>query len=357
MTNSASSGVSASFGIVQGEFNLELDLTVAPGEVVAVLGPNGAGKSTMLRALVGLSPIDHGSIRFDDVIVDDPAADVFVEPAMRRIGVVFQEYRLFPHMTVADNVAFGLRSAGASKHAARSASQEWIDRLDLVALSSRKPGELSGGQAQRVALARALATKPRALLLDEPLSALDIATRQDVRTQLTHHLREFTGPTVLVTHDPLDALVLADRVVVLEGGRVTQQGTTHEVAQRPATPYVASVMGLNLLRGRALAGLVQLDDGGELQAPDASIVGPVLVAMRPTAISLHEHQPEGSARNVWQGLVDTIQPVGDRVRVSVSGAPSVVVDVTRNAVSELGLAAGHAVWLSTKATELEVYPG
>jgi molybdate transport system ATP-binding protein len=255
-------GIEASFGIDQGQFNLELDLQVAPGEVVAVLGPNGAGKSTLLRALVGLTPIDRGSIRIDDVIVDDPATDVLVEPAKRRIGVVFQEYRLFPHLTVADNVAFGLRSGGASKQVARSASQEWIERLDLAALSSRKPGELSGGQAQRVALARALATNPRALLLDEPLSALDIATRQDVRTQLTHHLREFTGPTVLVTHDPLDALVLADRVVVLEGGRVTQEGTTHGVAQRPSTPYVASVMGLNLLRGKALAGLVQLEDGG-----------------------------------------------------------------------------------------------
>jgi len=357
MTGVGAAGIDATIGMDRGEFTLEVSLAVAPGEVVAVLGPNGAGKSTLLRALVGLTPIDRGSIRLDDVLVDDPAQDVLIEPAKRRIGVVFQEYRLFPHLTVADNVAFGLRSGGASKQVARSSSQEWIHRLDLAALGSRKPGELSGGQAQRVALARALATNPRALLLDEPLSALDIATRQDVRTQLTHHLREFTGPTVLVTHDPLDALVLADRVVVLEGGRVTQEGTTHEVAQRPSTPYVASVMGLNLLRGKALAGIVHLDAGGELQAPDASIAGPVLVAVRPTSISLHEKRPEGSARNVWQGSVDTIQPVGDRVRVSVSGAPSVVVDVTRNAVNELGLAAGHAVWLSTKATELEVYPG
>ena len=357
MIDDSTQGIHATIGIDRGSFTLDMSLTVAPGEVVAVLGPNGAGKSTLLRGLVGLTPIDRGSIRLDDVVVDDPDADVLIEPAKRRIGVVFQEYRLFPHLTVEDNVAFGLRSAGFGKRAAQVASQEWIDRLELAALRARKPGELSGGQAQRVALARALATKPRALLLDEPLSALDIATRQDVRTHLSGHLRQFAGPTVLVTHDPLDALVLADRVVVLEGGRVTQQGTTHEVTQRPSTPYVASVMGLNLLRGKALAGIVRLDDGGELQAPDASIAGPVLVAIRPTAISMHQHRPEGSARNVWQGLVGTIQPVGDRVRVSVSGAPTVVVDVTRNAVSELGLAAGHAVWLSTKTTELEVYPG
>ena len=357
MTDPVAKGIHATIGMDRGEFTLDMSLTVAPGEVVAVLGPNGAGKSTLLRGLVGLTPIDRGLIRFDDVVVDDPAADVLVEPAKRRIGVVFQEYRLFPHLSVAENVAFGLRSSGASKQAARTASQEWIDRLDLAALSARKPGELSGGQAQRVALARALATKPRALLLDEPLSALDIATRQDVRSHLSGHLREFAGPTVLVTHDPLDALVLADRVVVLESGRVTQVGTTHEVAQRPSTPYVASVMGLNLLRGRARAGVVLLDDGGELQAPDATIAGPVLVAVRPTAISLHAHRPEGSARNVWPGSVDNVQPVGDRVRLSVSGAPSVVVDVTRSAVADLALVQGSSVWLSTKATELEVYPG
>jgi len=349
-------GIEASFGIDQGEFNLELDLQVAPGEVVAVLGPNGAGKSTMLRALVGLTPIDRGSIRINNVVLDNPDADIFIEPAKRRIGVVFQEYRLFPHLSAEDNIAFGLRSSGMGKTAARNGSREWIERLDLAALSQRKPGELSGGQAQRVALARALAVGPSALLLDEPLAALDVATRQDVRNELSKHLRQFTGPTVIVTHDPLDALVLADRVVVLESGRVTQVGTTQEVAQRPATAYVASVMGQNLLKGMAAAGTVQLDDGGELQAPDSTMSGRVLVSVRPSAILLHDERPQGSARNVWAGQIDTVQPIGDRVRISVKGQPSVVVDVTRSAVDELGLMAGRAVWLSTKSTELEVYP-
>jgi molybdate transport system ATP-binding protein len=356
MTPEQCAGISAAIGVDQGAFTLEVDLAVAPGEVLAVLGPNGAGKTTMLRALVGLTRIDRGNIRINDVVLDSPTTDVFVEPSRRRIGVVFQEYRLFPHLSVEDNIAFGPRSTGAGKAASRMASQEWIDRLELGALRHRKPGDLSGGQAQRVALARALAVRPSALLLDEPLSALDSVTRQDVRTQLAAHLREFSGPTLLVTHDPIDALVLADRVVVLEGGRVTQSGTTHEVARRPATAYVASVMGQNLLRGTATQGTVLLDDGGVLHAPDASMDGRVLVSVRPSSILLHEVRPEGSARNVWSGVVQTVQPIGDRVRVSVAGDPSVVADVTRSAVEELGLSVGRPVWLSTKSTELEVYP-
>ncbi|MEI8057698.1 MAG: ABC transporter ATP-binding protein [Actinomycetes bacterium] len=350
-------GVVARVVLNRGDFTLDIEVAVAPGEVVAVLGPNGAGKSSLLRALCGLAAIDQGQIVIGDVVVDDPARDVFVDPARRRIGFVFQDYRLFPHLSVLDNVAFGPRSAGASGGKARDQARVWIDRFGLTDLAGRRPGEISGGQAQRVALARALAAQPHALLLDEPLAALDIATRQDVRAELRSHLRSFQGPTILVTHDPLDALVLADRVVVLESGRVTQAGTTAQIAQRPATSYVAQVMGLNLLRGQASAGLIALDDGGELHAPDHLLAGPALVAVRPTAISLHAHKPEGSARNVWAGHVTGVQPIGDRVRVTVSGAPSVVVDVTAGAVVELGLVAGSEVWLSTKATELEVYPG
>ncbi len=356
MTQSQVAGIESSFGIDQGSFTLDVEFGVAPGEVVAVLGPNGAGKSTLLRALVGLTPIDRGEIRIGDSVLDSPHKDIFVESALRRIGVVFQEYRLFPHLSVEDNIAFGPRSAGMSKSASRQASQEWIERLDLTPLRQRRPGELSGGQAQRVALARALALQPTALLLDEPLSALDSATRQEVRAQLATHLQQFPGPTVIVTHDPLDAMVLADRVVVLEAGRVTQVGTNQEVAQRPATAYVATVMGQNLLRGSATSGRVLLDDGGVLNAPDAAVSGRVLVSVRPSAILLHEDRPEGSARNVWSGEIRSVQPIGDRMRVSVSGEPSVVVDVTQSAVEDLGLSVGRAVWLSTKSTELEVYP-
>jgi molybdate transport system ATP-binding protein len=271
--------------------------------------------------------------------------------------VVFQDYRLFPHLSVVDNVAFGPRSAGRNRAEARSDAAHWIERLDLGPLAARRPGEISGGQAQRVALARALAVDPAALLLDEPMAALDAGTRLDVRAELRAHLHEFAGPTLLVTHDPLDALVLADRIVVLEDGRVTQQGTALDVARRPATPYVARLLGLNLLRGRAHDGDVVLDDGGQLRIPDGHTTGEVLVALRPSSVALHSERPEGSARNVWPGVVDGVETIGDRVRVTVAGPPTVMVDVTPAAVSELGLARGADIWLSTKATELEVYPG
>ena len=185
----------------------------------------------------------------------------------------------------------------------------------------------------------------------------DASTRLDVRGELREHLHGFAGPTLLVTHDPLDALVLADRIVVLEGGQVTQEGLALEVAQRPATDYVARLLGLNLLRGETADGVVSLDGGGELHVPQADLRGRVLVALRPSAVSLHGARPEGSARNVWRGTVDGVEPIGDRVRVSVLGAPSVVVDVTPGAVVDLGLVRGSQVWLSAKATETEVYPG
>ncbi|MFN8169229.1 MAG: ABC transporter ATP-binding protein [Candidatus Nanopelagicales bacterium] len=337
-------------------FRLDVDLAVGDGEVVAVLGPNGAGKSTLLRAVCGLTPVTSGEVRLAGRVVDD-GADAFVPPVERRIGMVFQDYRLFPHLSVLDNVAFGVRRQGASRSARREAANGWLERLGIADLAARKPERISGGQGQRVALARALAGDPSALLLDEPLAALDASTRLDVRGELREHLHGFAGPTLLVTHDPLDALVLADRIVVLEGGQVTQEGLALEVAQRPATDYVARLLGLNLLRGETADGVVSLDGGGELHVPQADLRGRVLVALRPSAVSLHGARPEGSARNVWRGTVDGVEPIGDRVRVSVLGAPSVVVDVTPGAVVDLGLVRGSQVWLSAKATETEVYPG
>lgn len=343
--------------VEQGGFRLDVDLDVQAGEVVAVLGPNGAGKSTLLRAVAGLTPMTDGRLSIAGRVVDDPSADILVPPADRRIGLVFQDYRLFPHLSVLDNLAFGVRTAGSSRADARRIAGEWAERLGLAELTARKPGTLSGGQAQRVALGRALAPSPVALLLDEPLAALDAGTRLDVRSWLREHLTDVDGPTLLVTHDPLDALVLADRIVVLESGGVTQQGEPREVTRRPATRYVARLLGINLLPGLADGPEVALDGGGTLHvADDAQHSGAVLVAVRPSAVSLHASQPEGSARNVWHGVVDGVEPIGDRVRLSVAGAPSVIVDVTPAAVADLRLARGTQVWLSAKATELEVYP-
>ena len=343
--------------VERGAFRLDVEIDVAPGEVVAVLGPNGAGKSTLLRAICGLTPLTDGAISLGSTLLDDPGADVLVPAAKRRVGVVFQEYRLFPHLSVLDNIAFGPRSTGLSRARSRAEAGAWVDRLRLGDLALRTPDQLSGGQQQRAALARALASDPGVLLLDEPLAALDAATRIDVRRDLRTHLAQFAGPTVIVTHDALDALVLADRIVVLENGAITQQGSALDVARRPASDYVAKLLGLNLLRGAASDGEVAVDGGGVLHVPDHAVSGPVLVALRPSAIALHTTQPEGSARNVWPGVVDGVEALGERVRVSVSGAPSVLVDVTPGAVADLRVAVGDAVWLSAKATELEVYPG
>jgi molybdate transport system ATP-binding protein len=353
---SANGGLRVAATVDRDPFRLDVELAVDPGEVVAVLGPNGAGKSTLLRAVCGLTPVSSGEVRLGGRVVDD-STEVFVPPVDRRVGMVFQDYRLFPHLSVVDNVAFGVRRDGLSKAARKDAALGWLDRLGIGDLAARRPGGISGGQAQRVALARALAGEPSALLLDEPLAALDAGTRLDVRGELREHLHGFAGPTLLVTHDPLDALVLADRIVVLEDGRVTQEGLALEVARRPATDYVARLLGLNLLRGEAADGVVDLVGGGALHVAQDGLRGRVLVALRPSAVSLHGDRPQGSARNVWQGTVDGIEPIGDRVRVSVVGEPSVVVDVTPGAVVDLGLARGSHVWLSAKATETDVYPG
>ncbi|MEY4173801.1 MAG: hypothetical protein RI900_966, partial [Actinomycetota bacterium] len=238
------SGLVARVGVRFPGFAIDVPLSVQPGEVVALLGPNGAGKTTLLRALAGLQPIDHGSVVLDGTVLDDPVVGGFVEAAERSIGVVFQDYLLFPHLSVRENVAFGLRARGTAKAEARAVADGWLGRVGLADLADRRPTGLSGGQQQRVALARALAYGPRLLLLDEPLAALDAATRRDVRRELRQHLDAFDGCTVLVTHDPVDAYALADRVVVLEHGGVMQQGTLVEVAAHPRSRYVAELVGI-----------------------------------------------------------------------------------------------------------------
>ncbi len=339
----------------RGEFALELAVTLEPGTVTAVLGPNGAGKSTLLRALAGLESVDHGSISIDGRVVDSVEGS-FVESRDRSVGVVFQDYALFPHLSVLENVAFGPRSRGDSKATARDRARRALDTLGVGDLAPRKPNAISGGQAQRVALARALATDPQVLLLDEPMAALDVETRESVRVELDARLAEFAGCVVLVTHDPLDAMLLADRVIVLEGGRVVQDGSPADLARRPATAYVAALMGVTLVRATATGGVLDVDGGGTLHAADTTINGRVLAVLRPESISIHRSAPEGSARNVWQGTVGSLQPSHDRVRVFVDGQPSVVAAVTPAAVAELGLTKGTAVWLSLKAVDFEVYP-
>jgi molybdate transport system ATP-binding protein len=337
-----------------GDLDLDVELAGELGETVAVLGPNGAGKTTTLRALAGLTAIDRGRIVLDGAVLDDGGA-TFVAPERRPVGVVFQDYLLFPHLSVLDNVSFGLRRRGTGRAAARAEAADWLEALGLADRAGVRPQELSGGQAQRVALARALAPRPRLLLLDEPLAALDQSARAAVRRDLRARLTAFPGVRVLVTHDPVDAAVLADRLVILERGRVTQSGTFAEIAARPRSRYVAELVGVNLLEGTAAGDHVDLGAGRQLVVPDAGS-GRVLALIHPHSVVLQRERPAGSARNVWPGTVAGIEPLGERVRVRIDGPVPLVAEITPAARRDLDLDAGGAVYAAVKATDVTVFP-
>jgi molybdate transport system ATP-binding protein len=347
-----STGLHATIDVRVGQFRLDVALAVAPGETVAVVGPNGAGKTTLLRALAGLVPIDAGRIQLAGTVLDDTTAGMFTPVEERSIGVVFQDYLLFPHLSAVDNVAFGLRSRGTATAAANEQARAWLERVGLAAHLKAKPRQLSGGQAQRVALARALATGPTMLLLDEPLAALDATTRVETRRHLRLHLQAHDGVRIVITHDPLDAAALADRIVVLEGGRIVQAGTLAEITARPRSRYVADLVGVNLLAGHATGGHV---DVGNLELMLADRVdGEVLLAIPPRAVTLSRTRPEGTARNVWQGVINGIERSGDRARLRVRGPVTIVAEVTDAAAADLHLADGDEVWVAVKATEIDV---
>ncbi|MCX4824800.1 ABC transporter permease [Streptomyces sp. NBC_01142] len=328
-----------------------LTLDAEPGTTIAVVGPNGAGKTTLLRALLGLTPRAHAELRLGD-------HDVTALPPHRRgVAWVPQDGALFPHMSALANTAYGLRAHGVPRTEARRTAREWLDRLGVGHLAHRKPAQLSGGQAQRVALARALAARPRLLLLDEPLAALDQTTRAHVRHTLRRHLDGFGGVCLIVTHDPVEAVALADRVLVLDDGRSIQDAPPTDVTRHPRSPWVARMLGRNAWTGTAGAEGIQLTGGGTLVVADPLPVGiGALAIIAPEAVAVHRDKPSGSPRNVWPGTVREITTSGSRLRVLITSeqAPDLVAEITPQAAAELGLADGTPVWTSVKATEATV---
>ena len=365
--------LSADVVVARDGFTLDVRLAVAAGEVVAVLGPNGAGKTTLLRALAGLDTLSSGVVRLGGAVLSDTVARVGVATPRRGVAMVFQDHRLFPHLSARDNIAFGPRSTGTARRVAESMADEWLDRMQLSALAARRPGQLSGGQAQRVALARALITGPGLLVLDEPLAALDPSGRDEVRAQLRRELARFGGATLVVTHDLLDAVSLADRVLVIEDGRVVQDDAPAQLMRRPLTRYVARAVGRNLLRGRAARGLLEIDpaDGGGRLPAAAGLSGPAFAAIAPGAVSVlpvgappgspsppetvHQPPPSETAWQ-WNARIGSVEPHGDRVRVHLAGAPSLVAEITLTEAANLDLSRGQPVVASVGEGQVESYP-
>ncbi len=363
----ASTGLEADVELVRGPLHLDVSLSVGVDELVVLVGPNGAGKTTLLRALAGLEPLQRGSVVLAGEVLEDPAAGVWTAPECRHTGVVFQDHLLFPHLSVVDNVAFGLRSRGRGRSDARRLAHQWIDRLGLSEDAGRPPSQLSGGQSQRVALARALASEPRLLLLDEPLAALDLTARAEVRGQLRRHLATFVGPRLVVTHDAVEAVSWADRLVVLEEGRVVQSGSPAEISARPRSRYAAELVGVNLFEGDGHGDHVNLPDGFRLSVVDAGRRR-VFAVVHPRAVSLHRRRPEGTPRNVWLARVTELDLRPGRggqsepgthaevVRVRLGGPVPIVAEVTWAACSELALREGADVWVSVKASAVSIHP-
>ena len=356
------SGLHAEVEFHRPGFELRADLAVAPGEVLAVLGPNGAGKSTLLAVLSGLVRPDSGRIALGERVWSDPQRGVDVPTHRRGVGLLAQHPLLFPNLSVLENVAFGPRAAGTRKRAAHDLARSWLSDVDAAELAERRPAALSGGQAQRVALARALATAPDLLLLDEPLAALDVTAAPAIRSLLHRVLDAHRRPTVLVTHDVLDAVVLADRVAVLVDGRIIEHGPTREVLARPKAAFTARIAGLNLLTGPARDGGLEFD-GLPLQGRGAEPVQPgepAAAVCSPSAVAVHRQRPEASPRNAVPVVLTALEPRGDVVRLRAEtrteSQVAVAADVTPAAVAELRLSPGEDVYFVVKAAEVAIHP-
>ena len=345
-----------------GAFALDAELTVARGETTVLVGESGAGKSTLLRVVAGLERPDAGRVVLDDLLYFDSGTGVHVPAWRRSVGFVFQDYALFPHLTVSENVAFGLRASGVPREEGRERTRAILERLGVAELADRRIPGLSGGQQQRVALARALVLDPDVLLLDEPLSALDLRTRRSVRGELRRLLRELPCVTLYVTHNPVEAMFFGERIAVLERGRVTQTGTRDELLRHPRSLYVAELVGTNLIygtAGRSAAGAVEVrTPEGVLLVTGGTADGDVFVTVSPRQITLYRERPDGSAQNLFTGPVLELvpePPEGERVRVALGTVPPLVAEVTREAVAALDLREGVMVHAGFKATGVRTY--
>jgi len=335
-------------------FDLDLELTVPAGSCLALAGPSGAGKTTVLRILAGLLRPDRGRVSCGGDRWLDTAAGIDLPPERRRVGYVFQDYALFPHLTAWRNVAYGLNSVPRAER--RRRAHELLERFGVAHLGDVRPGTLSGGERQRVALARALAPAPRALLLDEPLSALDARTRAHATRELGAVLAEADVPAIIVTHDFTEAAVLGDEVGIVDAGRLVQRGPAAELAATPASAFVADFTGAVVLTGTARAGAdglthVELDGGGEIASSDAR-TGAVAVTVYPWEIALGPAGAErtGSAQNRLDARVVSVTTIGNRARIGLTAGQPLSAEVTPAAVEALGLRAGARVTATWKAT-------
>ncbi|MEB3981360.1 sulfate/molybdate ABC transporter ATP-binding protein [Mycobacterium sp. 663a-19] len=351
---------------------LDVEFSVSAGEVLAVLGPNGAGKSTALHVIAGLVRPDEGVVRLGDRVLTDTAAGVQVATHDRRVGLLLQDPLLFPHLSVAANVAFGPhsrrrivgKSRGGRRAEERSRALRWLREVGAEQLADRKSRRLSGGQAQRVAIARALAAEPDVLLLDEPLTGLDVAAAAAIRAVLRGVVARSGCAVILITHDLLDVLTLADRVLVLESGRVAEIGPAAEVLAAPRSHFGARIASINLVNGTIGAdGSLRARSGEPWHGMPAQELGggqDAVAVFPPTAVAVYREPPHGSPRNCVRLTVAELGVRGSavlvRAREQPDGAPGLAAEITVDAASELRLAPGEEVWFSVKATEVTLYP-
>jgi molybdate transport system ATP-binding protein len=354
---------------------LNVEFSVSAGEVLAVLGPNGAGKSTALHVIAGLVSPDAGLVRLGDRVLTDTEAGVNVATHDRRVGLLLQDPLLFPHMSVAANVAFGphsrhtmFRMFGSARGREKATALHWLREVDAEQFADRKPRQLSGGQAQRVAIARALAAEPNVLLLDEPLTGLDVAAAAAIRAVLRAVVTRSGCAVILITHDLLDVFTLADRVLVLESGKISEIGPVAEVLTAPRSHFGARIAGVNLVNGTiGPDGTLHARSGACWHGTPAQDLGKdlakgqeAIAVFAPTAVAVYRDPPHGSPRNTVEVTVAELDIRGPAVLVrgaeQPDGAPGLAAEITVDAAAELRLTPGERVWFSVKALEVALYP-